>query len=397
MRGPQPTSAGIHPSVRVLGRGDLDALFQALRARGYFLIGPTVRDQAIVYDEIGSSADLPIGLADEQEGGRYRLRPRRDGALFGYVVGPHSWKKYLFPPIQKLFSVTREGQALQFTTENEPPRKLAFIGVRGCELAAIAVQDRVFLGGSFADKRYQARRENCFLLAVNCTEPGGTCFCASMNTGPRASGAYDLALTERLAPGRHDFVVTVGSERGADVLADVSTRPADAVDRDEEDAALAESARRMGRTLNTERIKDVLYQRYEDPHWDDVAQRCLSCGNCTLVCPTCFCSTVEDVTDLAGERAERVRKWDSCFNAEFSYIHGGSVRTSIRSRYRQWMVHKLAAWHDQFGTSGCVGCGRCITWCPVGIDITREAAAIRAKDDAPAATRNRSFLSEGAP
>ena len=96
-----------------------------------------------------------------------------------------------------------------------------------------------------------------------------------------------------------------------------------------------------------------------------------------MVCPTCFCTTVEDHSDLAGETAERVRSWDSCFTLDFSYVHGGSVRTETQSRYRQWMTHKLASWIDQFGTSGCVGCGRCITWCPVGIDITEEAAAIR--------------------
>jgi Fe-S oxidoreductase len=96
-----------------------------------------------------------------------------------------------------------------------------------------------------------------------------------------------------------------------------------------------------------------------------------------MVCPTCFCTTVEDVSDVTGDHAERWRRWDSCFTLGFSYIHGGSIRNSGKARYRQWMTHKLASWIDQFGTSGCVGCGRCITWCPVGIDITEEARAIR--------------------
>jgi Fe-S oxidoreductase len=99
-----------------------------------------------------------------------------------------------------------------------------------------------------------------------------------------------------------------------------------------------------------------------------------------MVCPTCFCATVEDATDLTGSATERRRVWDSCFSQEFSYIHGGSVRTSAGARYRQWITHKLATWHEQFGVSGCVGCGRCITWCPVGIDITAEARAVRQGD-----------------
>jgi len=137
------------------------------------------------------------------------------------------------------------------------------------------------------------------------------------------------------------------------------------------------AVRHMGRRLDTDGLRDLLYANADNPQWDDVASRCLSCTNCTMVCPTCFCTNVEDVADLTGNEAERHRVWDSCFNADFSYIHGGTVRTSGRSRYRQWMTHKLAAWHDQFGSSGCVGCGRCVTWCPAAIDITAEAAAMR--------------------
>jgi len=149
--------------------------------------------------------------------------------------------------------------------------------------------------------------------------------------------------------------------------------------------AVDRAAGQMGRTMDTAGIKELLYRSYDHPRWDDVAKRCLTCANCTMVCPTCFCSTVEDTSDLKGEHAERWRKWDSCFTMDFSYIHGGSVRSTPRARYRQWMTHKLATWIDQFGTSGCVGCGRCITWCPVGIDITEEVRAIRESEQGPPA------------
>jgi Fe-S-cluster-containing hydrogenase component 2 len=139
--------------------------------------------------------------------------------------------------------------------------------------------------------------------------------------------------------------------------------------------------------MDTTGIRDLLYTNFDHPRWDNVAQRCLTCANCTMVCPTCFCTTVEDVSDVTGSHAERWRKWDSCFSQNFSYIHGGSVRSSAKSRYRQWMTHKLASWIDQFGSSGCVGCGRCITWCPVGIDITEEVRAIR---ESPASSKESS-------
>ena len=254
--------------------------------------------------------------------------------------------------------------------------------MRSCDLHAIAVQDRTFLEGSWVDRDYRARREGAFIVAVNCGQAGGTCFCVSMDTGPRADAGFDLALTELLDDGGHRFLVEVGSERGAEVLAELPHRA-----RRRRASAGGRAGGRAtpppadGRARSTPTgIRDLLYRNREHPRWDEVADRCLTCGNCTMVCPTCFCASVEDVTDLAGEEASRERRWESCFTLEHSYVHGGSVHGSGKARYRQWMTHKLATWIDQFGTSGCVGCGRCITWCPVAIDITEEAAAIRATD-----------------
>lgn len=358
----------------------LNLLFEALRERGYTVVGPTIRQDAIVYDELPTMDALPAGWTDEQAPGSYRLKRRDDGALFGYAVGPHSWKRFLFPPVTPLFSASHDGRAM-LTEDPEPPApRYAFIGVRACELAAIDVQDRVFVGGSTQDPVYGARRDGAFLVAVNCAEAGGTCFCVSMDTGPKATQGFDLALTELLSEDEHEFLVEVGSDRGADVIADLPQTPAREEHVVTADRIVERTAASMGREMDTEGIKDLLYRNLEHPRWDDVAARCLACGNCTLACPTCFCSSVEDASDLAGEEAGRQRVWDSCFTLDHSYLHGGSVRVSTRSRYRQWMTHKLATWIDQFGTSGCVGCGRCITWCPVGIDITEEVAAIRAAD-----------------
>jgi sulfhydrogenase subunit beta (sulfur reductase) len=367
----------------ILDRSHLDLLLEALAARGYRVVGPTLRDGAIVYDDLASSADLPVGWKDEQDGGKYRLVRRNDQALFGYAVGPHSWKRFLHPPLVRLWQATRTAGGFDVVAEKVEPQKTAFIGVRACELHAIQIQDKVFMGGPHVDSSYKARRENVFLVALNCGQAGGTCFCVSMNTGPKAESGFDLALTEVLEEGRHYFVVESGSEAGTDVVSALNLRPAGAEETTAAEHVVAHTASQMGRTLDTTDIKGLLYRNYENPRWSQVANRCLTCANCTMVCPTCFCTTVEDVTDLGGEHAERRQKWDSCFTLDFSYIHGGSVRPSARSRYRQWMTHKLATWIDQFGTSGCVGCGRCITWCPVGIDITEETAAIRKSETAP--------------
>jgi ferredoxin len=358
----------------------LDELIRALAQRGYTVIGPRVRDGAIVYDQVSSADELPKGITDEQEGGTYRLHERGDDALFGFNNGPNSWKHHLFPPNLTLWKARRaEDGAISYEEQAEERPRYAFIGVRSCDLAAIAVQDKVFIGESYTDADYEVRRRDAFIVAVNCSKAGKTCFCVSMGTGPRAESGYDLALTE-LLEGEHRFVAEAGSERGEELLAEIGAGEAGADERSAAQAVSRECASQMGRELDTDGIKELLYRNMEHPRWDEVSERCLTCGNCTLVCPTCFCHTVEDMTDLAGEEAERTRRWDSCFTLDHSYIHGGSVRNSPPSRYRQWMTHKLATWIDQFGTSGCVGCGRCITWCPVAIDITEEAAAIRAAD-----------------
>ncbi len=365
-------------SPSVIDRDGLQRLLDALKRSGFAVVGPRVRDGAIVYAPLARVDELPQGWTDLQDGGSYTLVRRTDAALFGYAVGPNSWKQFLHPARELLWEVRRDPSGV-LAFEAPPPdtSRYAFIGVRACELQAIAVQDRVFMGGPFEDAAYACRRHHAFIVAINCGSPAGTCFCASMQSGPQARAGFDLALTEVLDGARHRFVVTVGSDAGAAVLTQIEAQPADAADREAEGMVLARSAGAMGRTLRTDGLRELLQAKLEHPRWAEVGERCLQCGNCTMVCPTCFCHTVEDQSDLLGEHAQRVRLWDSCFTLDFSYVHGGSVRHGGAARYRQWMTHKLANWIDQFGTSGCVGCGRCITWCPVGIDITAEAAAMQ--------------------
>ncbi|MEU9123263.1 4Fe-4S dicluster domain-containing protein [Streptomyces sp. NPDC048506] len=367
-------------TTAVIGPEGLAALVRVLVARGRTVIGPTVRDGAIVLAELTDGDDLPYGWGVELEAGHYRVRPREDGAAFAHSAGPQSWKTYLHPQRERQWSADRGPDGAWAVTEDDtPPPSYAFLGVRPCDLRAIAVQDRVLAGGPHSDSRYRARRERAFLVAVECTEPGATCFCTSMGTGPAVDGGYDLALTEVVDGGGHRFWARSGSDEGASVLAELPRQPDDpsvaTTARERVDAA----AGRMGRTMPEVDLQVLMRETLHADRWNDVAARCLTCGNCTMACPTCFCTSAEDVTDLTGDHAERWRRWESCFDLEFTHLPGGPVRATGHSRYRQWATHKLGTWYDQFGSSGCVGCGRCIVWCPVGIDITEEAHALHAE------------------
>jgi ferredoxin len=373
--------------VGTLDVAGLQALLDALGASGRTVVGPTERAGVITYEALTSVDDLPRGVGEDQDAGTYRLRARGDGAVFGFATTGQSWKRWLFPSRQLLWRGERREGGFSVDAPTDHPEPVALLGVRGCDLAAIAALDRVLVeqweGRPASDPHYAARRASAFLVAVACSTPGGTCFCASMGTGPRPGPGADLVLTE-LAPGTpdHRFLVATGSAAGEDFVAQAGLPLADVHDADRDGAAAqaADATAAMGRSLDTDGLGDLLIARADDNHWDDIGERCLTCTGCTLVCPTCFCTAVEDVTDLSGDRWDRWRVWDSCFTPGFSYIHGGSVRESSGSRYRQWMTHKLGTWREQFDASGCVGCGRCITWCPVGIDITEEAADLRSSD-----------------
>ena len=367
-----PQEEGPHDAV-LWSRADLQSRISGLISQGYEVIGPRLDQEAIVYGPIQDVGDLPAGWTDRQDPGLYRLERRDDDRLFGYVVGPHSWKKYLFPPLTTLSIAERNATGWQMMRPDEPIPRYAFLGVRACELAALRIQDRVFLEGAYVDPVYAERRARALIIAVNCTQAAATCFCTSMRTGPECRDGFDLALTETDA----GFTVAAGSDRGAELLRLVPGRTATTPEREVARHARHRAVEQIQRRLDPDGLRDLLLGNLEHPRWSEVAQRCLSCTNCTQVCPTCFCSSVAEVAELTGDRVSRERRWDSCFNLDFSYMNGGLVRPDIRSRYRQWLTHKLGSWHDQFGSSGCVGCGRCITWCPVGIDLVEEVRALR--------------------
>jgi hypothetical protein len=209
----------------VLPSTGLATLLATLREDGYVLVGPTVRDGAIVYREIEGVEDLLAGWTEEQEAGTYRLRRRDDDAVFGHTLGPNSWKERFFAPRVRQWRAERDGTGFRLDVGESRPPRIALVGARSCDLHAIAIQDRVFLEGLAPDPDYAARRRDVFVVAVNCGQAGGTCFCVSMGTGPRARSGFDVVVTE-LRDGGHRFHVEAGTPRGADLLRRLGPAPA---------------------------------------------------------------------------------------------------------------------------------------------------------------------------
>jgi ferredoxin len=331
-----------------------------------------VRDGAVVFEPISSADELPAGVRDIQGAGSYRLERSDTPRCFAWANGPQALKPLTFAPEESMWRVTRNEAGLHFepTPPVVPPS--AVIGVRGCDLAALQLQEAHFLDAAAGDTNFRTRREALFIVAVDCAHPADTCFCASTGDGPGAENGFDIAISE-LDEG---LLLRSGSVRGERVINTLGLAPAgeDQLQRVRDE--LRRAAESQSRGLPSRDLRDPLFARQDHAHWTDVAQRCLACGNCTAVCPTCFCSSYEARPELDGDTADHLRQWDSCFDFGHSSLHGHPMRDDIRLRYRQWLTHKLAGWHDQFGRSGCTGCGRCITWCPVGIDLTAEVAAL---------------------
>ncbi len=354
----------------------LQNLLDALQQAGFSCIGPQVRDGAIVYDLLQHKDQLPWGIRDKQAPGSYQLEKIAEHKAFAFANGPQAIKPILFKPQETVWKVIRNSEGkLIFQPHQAEEEPVAIIGARSCDLVAMHIQDKVFLEGKHPDPRYKKRREQLFIVAVNCSYSSENCFCVSAGTGPEIRSPFDILMTE-IDDG---FVTKAGSARGQAIIAPLNLSQAETTQCNKAIKSIKQAEAMQNKRIpleNKQELRDLLFSNLNHKRWEDVAERCLSCGNCTLVCPTCFCHSEAEKPSLDGNSSEHLREWDSCFTKGHSYLNGKSIREDTRKQYRQWLTHKVGSWFDQFGTSGCVGCGRCVSWCPVGIDITEELAAI---------------------
>ncbi len=351
-----------------LEKNSIEDLFKNL-TKLYKVYAPKLKDGFISYDWVSSIHELSFGYRNHESPGYYSLE-RQEG-YFTYTHPVDSFKKLLRPSEEVLLTIKIKNNRIVFE-DSAQADKVALFDVRSCDLSALKIMDKVYLNAPYRDKHYETKRENLFIVAVDCAFATKTCFCSYMNTGPHCKEGFDILLTEL----EDVFIVQVASSRAWEVLEGI---PLGAVTEKhmEEKRAIEERVREsMKFGVNTQGLRDALYSKMDIEHYENVGKRCLACTSCTQVCPTCFCFDIVEITDTDLTTSRRVRVWDSCFSPSFATVHRFNIRESVASRYRQWLMHKFAYWIDQFGSFGCVGCGRCITWCPVGIDIREEVSRV---------------------
>ncbi len=371
-----------------LPRSQLQSLLDQLLAEDYQCIGPQIQSNALVFKPFTQAESLPHGITDHQDAGHYRLQPLDSRRNFHWNCSAQLLKPYFFQAEQVLWQVEKQqdGQLVFCQTQSHQPKR-AFFAVRACDIAALKLQDQHFLHSEFVDDHYAENRKNNLFIAVTCSKAGDNCFCHRTDDGPAITEGYDLLLDEL----NEGFVLQAGSLEGEQIYQQLAQRQVLEIASSEQQQQADQSLSQVRQALldkddqqqqhlhlpfEPELIRQVLMQNLDHPHWQELAERCLSCGNCTSVCPTCFCSSQRDIPELDGSQVQHVRQWDSCFSQGHSYIHGYQVRGKTQLRYQQWLTHKLVNWYEQYGRSGCVGCGRCVTWCPVGIDFTQAAMQI---------------------
>ncbi len=363
--------------IKKIKKYDLRSFFEKLKD-AYRVVGPKIENSVVILSEIEFS-DIPSGYRDQQGKGTYRISKSDNSNVFSFSNGPDSFKRFLQPPSAEIFSLQKGRKGFQVRHSTYSERPIAFLGIRACDISAMKLYDRIFLEGDVKDRNYQRLRNGSLIIALNCIYPGDNCFCSSMGTGPEVKDGFDISVTELI----DFFLIESKTLKGEKALEGLPLEGVENNDIQEKNSRIQNCRMTMKKSIRAQELPSVIYRNLEHPRWAEIAKKDLECGNCTQVCPTCFCNSNYDyieISSISKKHLEfsgaRMRIWDSCFSKNFARVHGGNFRPSRRARYRQWMSHKLAYTFEQFGLTGCVGCGRCITWCPAGIDITEELEAL---------------------
>jgi sulfhydrogenase subunit beta (sulfur reductase) len=328
---------------KILQKKDLGKFVENLK-KDHEVIGPKRKAEGYIFDYIDDSGELALDYTTTM------LPP----------------KKIFFPPREPLYSYEKVGEEVVIKDLSEKwKKKRILFGVHSCDINALLILDGVF-GGKLKDQLYLNRRRNTLIIGMNCRSPGENCFCDAMTTGPTIKKGYDLLLTDI----GDKYYVQVGSKAGEKLLSRDLFRTATKADRKKMEAEVIRVKNKLQSDFGIDKLGEKMKGKFWSKLWEAQTKKCVLCGACNFVCPTCYCFDVVDETDLAGKKGQRVRVWDTCHFKDFATVAGGiNFRGGKVPRVKQRLYHKLCYSTEQRGVYDCVGCGRCIQFCPAKIDI----------------------------
>lgn len=337
----------------ILEKKDMDKFFKKL-SEECRIVGPVRKGSEFIFREVKTADELCLDYIST-------------------ILPP---KKFFHSPRETLFLFTKEdGFTFQ---EAKIEEKIILFGIHPCDVNAILRLDKIF-SEDFEDPYYLGRRKNTIIVALNCIEPRENCFCSSMGTGPYLEKGYDILLTDI----GEKYLVEIGSDVGKSILNGLKLKEARENDFTEKNRRLKIAKGKIKKFVDATNLAEIARANMNNKIWADLAEKgiersfpCLSCGLCSLVCPTCYCYEVYDLIDISLKKGERRRELDSCQLLEYGEVAGGNFRKDRKNRIRHWMMCKFGAAAGGISSS-CVGCGRCIKACPAGIDITKIVRKIR--------------------
>ena len=322
----------------------------ALRSE-HRVFGPVKERNYVAFREISSSTDLFM---------EYQTTMLSPGKMFIYKPREDILKFRMEAPVSiEEITPTIEKQVI--------------VGIHPCDINAILYLDKTFLG-VFPDPFYKARRENTILIGLNCMQVSENCFCSSVGAGPflKAQAGYDMILTDF----GEDYLVEIKHSKASELftIKGKEAGPDEWRVKSEKEETVLKSFKKV---IDIDGLDDLFMKNLDHPVWTTTAdERCLSCSNCVMVCPTCFCYDIVDETSMDLKGVRRIRQLDACQDLRFAEVHAGNFRLRRASRLRQFVIHNLN-YTNQYGVIKTVGCGRCITWCPTKIDLTEMAKEIQ--------------------
>ena len=308
--------------------------------KAHVVVGPTRGKGGTEYAEVAGAEELELERTN-------------------CIKGP---KEFFFPQSETLVEFEGYVDKAVPVGELEKPKPLVLLAARPCDVRSLEILDRLFVNEDFVDDYYKAKRDAASILCLSCNEPRPTCFCTSVGGNPFDTTGCDVSMTKV----RGGFLLEAHSDKGEALVQDLGD--ADATVLAEKDRLKQEAARSIGTELGIEGLPEKLKGMFDDPVWSELTDKCLGCGVCTYLCPTCHCFDIQD--EAVDDRGKRVRNWDSCMFPIFTYHGSGhQPRDRRHQRMRQRILHKFNYYVENFDVIACVGCGRCITECPTNEDL----------------------------